>query len=975
MSPAVLNSSRRRPGITFEVQQPSIPDVLPSMDIPLFVGFASSGPLHIPVRVESEQAFESIFGPDLRLAWDPERGDWLYGWLGVTVRTFFKNGGRRCWILRTAGDRATANRFLLPNVLTIGVEANNQSDGDAHEAEWPVSQASVQARSEGSWSDRLKVRTDLLVKSFSLDHVAPTDVGRSVEATVSFPGQERAKKGDLVRVTFSDTKATLYFSISDVLAEENPSSPSVSSGLILRIKGSTPTWVSPLKAGGALVSGAVVRAWTNRGSASGQFMGKAPFMNECSIEFEAGGPKITLRFDVEDPPVIVAGDLVRMRSMDGSKECWVSVEDVREAIQEGMENRTVLEVKGRAFTVAKDLEGGWPSQLETAGLLTFDLVVRENEDRLWRMADLGFVKGNSRWWGVLETDAKRFEPEWDQTIRRLNEVEEIAGGNQRSTATAGVFPLASDTPAIGFSFPLEMTGLGSFAPAIRQVAQPLERDGLDVWARELFVDEELAHLRVATVLSGAEAIQYLQPITKRLHGIHVALALEEVTIVAAPDAVHPGWTFKEPEKCNRIGYEASPPQEESHWCSEEIQSEIATQEPFRKTDFEPCRILQAPRWTDVTGTEAVLHLFWDSHEDREFVLQAAGEQSFLDPEVVYQGKEKTVRLQGWNLAETYFRVRIADKEGFSSWSRILKVTALGETRWDVDRSDEGVSRDLVQIHRAMLRMCAARGDMFAVLSMPERYREEQAIAHAHELRVLISRNVTDSHLGGTIPALSEEEASCLSFGALYFPWCLAETDRNSRSFLVVPPDGAVCGTMASRALARGAWIAPANEVWRGVVGVANRALLDGEAEEMLSGARVNLVRHESVGVLVLSQDTLSWDPDLRELNVRRLLSLLRRLAYRIGVRYLFEPNNDSFRRTVQRNVQAVMESLYEKGAFRGRTPSESFQVNTGESVNPPQSVEAGRLFIELKVAPSLPMKFLTVKLVQIGERGFLIEGK
>jgi phage tail sheath protein FI len=272
-------------------------------------------------------------------------------------------------------------------------------------------------------------------------------------------------------------------------------------------------------------------------------------------------------------------------------------------------------------------------------------------------------------------------------------------------------------------------------------------------------------------------------------------------------------------------------------------------------------------------------------------------------------------------------------------------------------------------------MCAARGDVFAVLSMPERYREEQAIAHANGLRTLISQNATASHLGGVIPVLTEEEANCLSFGALYFPWCFAETDRNNRSFLVVPPDGPVCGTMASRALTRGAWIAPANDVWRGVVGVASRSVQEAGVDDMLVDSRVNVVRHEPVGVLVLSQDTLTWDPDLREINVRRLLMLLRRLAYRVGVRYVFEPNNDAFRRTVQRNFQAVMESLYENGAFRGKTPSESFQINTGQFVKPPQSVEVGRFFIELKVAPSLPMKFLTVKLVQIGERGFVIEGK
>ena len=41
--------------------------------------------------------------------------------------------------------------------------------------------------------------------------------------------------------------------------------------------------------------------------------------------------------------------------------------------------------------------------------------------------------------------------------------------------------------------------------------------------------------------------------------------------------------------------------------------------------------------------------------------------------------------------------------------------------------------------------------------------------------------------------------------------------------------------------------------------------------------------------MVLSADTLSDDPDLRPINVRRLLILLRRLALRLGATYVFEP--------------------------------------------------------------------------------------
>jgi hypothetical protein len=46
-------------------------------------------------------------------------------------------------------------------------------------------------------------------------------------------------------------------------------------------------------------------------------------------------------------------------------------------------------------------------------------------------------------------------------------------------------------------------------------------------------------------------------------------------------------------------------------------------------------------------------------------------------------------------------------------------------------------------------------------------------------------------------------------------------------------------------------------------------------------------------------------------------------------------------------------------------------VNTNVS---PQDRDEGRFILELRVAPSLPMRFITVRLVQSGERSQVIEG-
>jgi len=183
---------------------------------------------------------------------------------------------------------------------------------------------------------------------------------------------------------------------------------------------------------------------------------------------------------------------------------------------------------------------------------------------------------------------------------------------------------------------------------------------------------------------------------------------------------------------------------------------------------------------------------------------------------------------------------------------------------------------------------------------------------------------------------------------------------------VVPPDGVAVGVLAGRASVRGAWIAPANEPLHDVVAVAPsisaadwRALLD---------AQVNVVRDDPRGFLVLSADTLALDASLRPINVRRLLILLRRLALRRGVSYVFEPNGPTLRRAVQRGFETVLSDLFRRGAFAGAVADQSFRVVTDGTINTPADADAGRFLVELRVAPSVPMRFIAVRLAQSGAR-------
>src|SRR6185503_12725796 len=112
-SVGLLTGERRLPGLRFEAQPPPLGDLLPRMDVAVFVGIASSGPINQPVVIEDSAQFTEIFGEDALLAWDAERGLMRRAYLGPTVRDFFRQGGRRCWIIRVARD-AKYNLFPIP---------------------------------------------------------------------------------------------------------------------------------------------------------------------------------------------------------------------------------------------------------------------------------------------------------------------------------------------------------------------------------------------------------------------------------------------------------------------------------------------------------------------------------------------------------------------------------------------------------------------------------------------------------------------------------------------------------------------------------------------------------------------------------------------------------------------------------------------------------------------------------------------
>jgi hypothetical protein len=331
---------------------------------------------------------------------------------------------------------------------------------------------------------------------------------------------------------------------------------------------------------------------------------------------------------------------------------------------------------------------------------------------------------------------------------------------------------------------------------------------------------------------------------------------------------------------------------------------------------------------------------------------------------------------------TFFRVRarVATEDRPGPWSNtvavppeadppVAPITPQEYNQPASDTPNRGRA-GLLDLQRAVLRFCAARGDVLAALALPVDDRLRAAQQHLAQLtRLEGASNGVGTQEALYVPTWRTDEARTLSFGALYHPWTVEAAAASGRT-TVRPPDGIACGMAAARSLQRGPWMAPANVPLNGVLGL--RPALGDAAVEALLGARANMLDRAPRGAVVLTAQTLAPDAALQPIGTRRLLILLRRLAERVGPSLVFESNRPALRRQAAAVFERVLSDLYRRGALAGTTAREAYRVVADASVNPPERVERGQLVVEVRVAPARPLEFITIRLVQRGEQAFTV---
>jgi uncharacterized protein len=205
-----------------------------------------------------------------------------------------------------------------------------------------------------------------------------------------------------------------------------------------------------------------------------------------------------------------------------------------------------------------------------------------------------------------------------------------------------------------------------------------------------------------------------------------------------------------------------------------------------------------------------------------------------------------------------------------------------------------------------------------------------------------------------------------AFAALYYPWIRVANPAatNGDSTILVPPSGHMAGIWSRTDDSRGVWKAPANEVVRGALDV--EVNITKSEQGLLNPDGINCIRpFGTQGIRVWGARTLASNTDWRYINVRRLFNMVESTIMN-GTQYaVFEPNDKTLWEGLKRTVSAFLRGLWRDGALFGATAEQAFYVKCDEETNPPDSIDQGKVVVEVGIAPVKPAEFVIFRIAQI----------
>jgi phage tail sheath protein FI len=256
---------------------------------------------------------------------------------------------------------------------------------------------------------------------------------------------------------------------------------------------------------------------------------------------------------------------------------------------------------------------------------------------------------------------------------------------------------------------------------------------------------------------------------------------------------------------------------------------------------------------------------------------------------------------------------------------LLAVPAAAHMRCEVLRNGK-VRSDADALYDELLAHCRQMTNRFLIVDAP--------------------RGLHGDVLYRWFEAFRSREPENRSFGAVYYPWL-------KRGDEVFPPSGSVMGLFARTELERApfgvAW-PPANVP---VLGVTHTEVeMDwGEAGEVSDAGLNPIVVQPGRGVVVWGARTMSTDPAWIFINSRRIVSMITEQLRRDNEWAVFEVNDTSLWKVIERDVMVRLQQFWEAGLISGTRSRAEFSVECNEATNPLEARDSGMLNVQVALRP------------------------
>jgi hypothetical protein len=228
---------------------------------------------------------------------------------------------------------------------------------------------------------------------------------------------------------------------------------------------------------------------------------------------------------------------------------------------------------------------------------------------------------------------------------------------------------------------------------------------------------------------------------------------------------------------------------------------------------------------------------------------------------------------------------------------------------------------------------------------------DELLAHCRQVnhRFLIldaPRGLHGEVLYRWVQGFREREPENRAFGAVYYPWLMRGDECD-------PPSGSMMGVYARIELERGVFGVgqpPANVP---VLGATHTEVeLDwGEVGEVTDAGLNPLIVQPGRGVVVWGARTLSSDPAWQFVNSRRIVSMITEQLRIDNEWAVFEVNDTSLWKVIERDVQVRLRQFWENGLIAGTRSRAEFSVQCSEETNPPEARDNGMVNVQVALTP------------------------